>query len=316
MKKENYVNSSGKIIDSENRSKPKVSIIVGITPRKGFDSIFYLLKTILAQKGDIDFECIIVDVVHEQRRKIYRENFPWVKLIQTDTFLYEPALQNIGVKQARGEFIVFLEDHVLLSPYYLKNLVAIISHGYSIIGGPVANGNPGVFTGWLQYFTEYHKWMPGLPDGEIGDLPGCNCAYHAEVLKTLGSFPEAEFGVATHFHKKAKDAGYKLYLCSGLEVEHINDRKIWIIWAERFKYGHLFAARRGFSLWKRILYVIFSPAIALLEYIRIFHHALRSPLYLKKFVQCTPLLLPTLLIWMTGECLGYLFGYEGRKTKN
>lgn len=303
-------------MEPSNGHKPEVSIIVGVTPRKGFNSIFNLLETIFSQKGDITFECIVVDAFDKQREKIYREYFPHVKLVQTEALLYEPCLRNIGMKQAQSEIITFLEDHILLSRSYLKNLVKLFSNGYKIVGGTVANANPESFFGWTQYFCEYNKWIPGLPAGIVEDLPGCNFSYHAEVLKKLGPFPEGEFGVDTYFHKKAKYAGYKLYLCSGLEVAHVNDTKLRVTSIERFKYGQLFAARRGFTRRKQILYIVLSPVIAILEYIRIFKHTRHNSFYLKKLIHCTPFLLPILFIWMMGECSGYLFGYGRPKTKN
>lgn len=101
-------------MEPSNGHKPEVSIIVGVTPRKGFNSIFNLLETIFSQKGDITFECIVVDVFDKQREKIYREYFPHVKLVQTEALLYEPCLRNIGMKRSPKTFTDFLPRKVFL----------------------------------------------------------------------------------------------------------------------------------------------------------------------------------------------------------
>jgi glycosyltransferase involved in cell wall biosynthesis len=289
-------------------NKPRVSIIIGVMEEKGIDTIFSSLNSFLPQEGNIDFEFIVVDEANEQREKIYRERFPWVKLINTERLMPESYLRNIALQHARCEIIVFTTDHVRFPRCYLKNLVAVFSKGYRIVGGPVANGNPEVFIGWVQYFCEYNKWLPGLHEGVVDDLPGTNFAYHIDLLKRLGPLPEGEYSVETLFHKKAKENGNKLYFCHGLRIEHINEEKISVIWTERFLYGKLFAARRNFPVWKRIIYIVLSPLIALIEYIRIFKNARHDQTCLKKFIQCTPLLFPTLFIWMAGECVGYIGG--------
>jgi glycosyltransferase involved in cell wall biosynthesis len=288
-----------------------VSIIAVVTEDRGSDSIFSTLNSFLQQEGDIDFEFIVVDEANEQREKIFSEHFPWVKLIQTERLLPVPYLRNIALQHARGEIIAFADDHIFFLPRYLKSLVAVFSKGYRIVGGPVANANQEAFAGWVQHFCEYHNWLPGILEGVVEDLPGSNFAYHADLLNKLGPFPEGQFGVETHLHKKAMEEGNELYLCHGLRIAHVNDEKISNFWARRFKYGRLFAARRSFPIWKRITYTLISPLIALIEYIRIFNHARHDRTYLKKFIQCTPLLLLTLFIWMAGECFGYVTGVKG-----
>lgn len=295
---------------SDNGNRPYVSIIVGVMEEKGIDTIFKLLESFLPQQGDITFEFFVIDKVNEQREKIYRSRFPWVTLIQTEKLMPESYSRNIALQHARGNIIVFTTDHCIFPASYLKNLVTLFSDGYKIVGGSVANANPEIFFGWIQYFCEYNKWFPGLPDGNAEDLPGCNFAYDVELLKTMGPLPEGRFSLETFFHKKARELGNKLYFSNNLEIMHLNEEKIWITWKERFLYGRLFAARRGLSLWKRIAYIAFSPLIALTEYFRIFLHSRHNPFYVNKFIQCTPLLLPTLCIWMAGECAGYLFGVK------
>ena len=293
--------------------KPKVSLIAVMTEERGFDSIFDLLHSFYPQEGEIDFEFIVVDERNEKRAKIFDERFPWVKLIQTERLMPIPYLRNIALQHARGEIITFIDDHVVFHNNYLRKLVTSFSKGYDIVGGPVVNGNPATLASWVHYFCEYHKWFPMIQEGEIEDLPGSNFAYHTDLLKELGPFPEGQFGIETQLHKKAREDGNKLYFCHGLRIAHINESKISNFWVRRFKYGRLFAARRGFPTWKRIAYVILSPLIALMEYVRIFNHARHDRTYLKKFIQCTPLLLPSLFIWIAGESFGYLFGVEDLK---
>ena len=170
--------------------QPKVSIIVVANQDSGIDLVFDLLRSFYPQAGGISFEFIVVDEQNERRAKIYREQFPWVTLIQTEKLLSGSYLRNIALHHARGDIIVFWEDHVLVPKNYLKNLVASLTETYGIAGGPVENGNKENLPSWVQYFSEYHKWLPTRAEGEIEDLPGCNFPYRSDLLKRLGPFPE------------------------------------------------------------------------------------------------------------------------------
>jgi glycosyltransferase involved in cell wall biosynthesis len=290
--------------------KPIVSIIVGITPERGFHSIFDTINSFLPQEGDISFEFIVVDEHNKEREKIFSEKFPWVKLIQIEKLLPVPHLRNIALKEANGEIIAFVHDHVLFGNTYLQTLVNIFSKGYNIVGGPVLNANPGKLSSWVHYFCEFYKWLPMIPEGEINDLPGTNFAYRFELLQKLGFFPEYNFGVENLFHQQAREYGGKLYFSQHLTIAHMNDDKLADIMIRRFQYGKFFATKRKFSLLRRIIYAILSPLIALIQYGKIFNTVKYDSIHLKKFIQCTPLLIITLIIWMAGECIGYLFGKE------
>jgi GT2 family glycosyltransferase len=168
----------------------------------------------------------------------------------------------------------------------------------------------------VQYFCEYNKWIPGVAEGVVDDLPGSNFAYRADLLEVLGPLAEGRYGTETHFHRRAREKGYKLYFCHGVKIRHVNEKRLGRFAKMRFNYGRLFAARRGFGVWKRITYVLLSPLIAVVEYIRIFKNAGHNRACLLRLIQCTPLLVPCLFIWMAGECTGYLFGPGERGTVN
>ena len=297
----------------DRHKKPVISIVTVVTEDRGLDSIFGLLDSFLPQEDDVDFEFIVVDEDSDQRKKIFDERFPWVELVQTSRLMPVPQMRNIALPHIRGEIIAFVEDHVLLPGGYLKCVVDLFSRGHRAVGGPVENANPQSLASCVQHFCEYHNFLSTVTEGEVEDLPGSNFAYHEDVLEMLGSFPEGKYGVETHLHNRAKKDGTGLYFCHGLGVHHINETSIAAVMSRRFKYGRLFAARREFPAWKRLAYVVLSPLIVPLEYMRILKHVRQDRACVKRFVRCTPLLLPTLFVWMAGECVGYLAGVRSGK---
>jgi glycosyltransferase involved in cell wall biosynthesis len=287
---------------------PLVSIIVGVNEEEGADIIYRFLESVRALEDDIPAEVILVAIENEERETLLGEQYPWVRLIQAKKSMPGGYFRNIAVKHARGKFLAFFEDHVIVHAEYLKNLASSFVKGYDFVGGSVANGNPETVSSWVQYFCEYHKWLPCLKEGTRDDLPGSNFACTNHALQELGAFSQEKYKLESHFFHNARKKGYTLYFAPDMRTSHFNEKRAMFFSKKRFQYGRLYAARRGFSLLKRLLYALLSPLIASLEYWRIFNHARCSKTYLTKFFQCTPQLLLTLFIWMGGECMGYLFG--------
>ena len=296
-------------------NKPVVSFIVVVNTNSSFGAIFNLLDSFYPQEGSIPFEFIVIEEENKETERIYRQRFPWVKFLTVEKMLRGSSLRNMALCHARGEIIAFLEDHITVRSDYLKNLMGCFDAGYGIVGGPVENGATKFPDGWVEYFAEYNKWFPQIPAGEINDLPGCNFAYRREVLEKIGFFEEGYFKLESIFHAKARKQGYQFYFCPALLVKHFDEKRLFDFWKYRFAYGRLFAAKREFGLFRRLAYALFFPLIAVYEYVRIFNHARKDRVLLKKLIQCTPWLLPTLSIWALGECVGYLF-FVNAKAKN
>lgn len=297
----------GERLQLKSNPAPEVSIITVVNTNSPYEAVFNLLDSFYPQEGDISFEFIVVEGENEKKAEIYSKNYPWVKLVSVEKVTRGSHLRNIALKHVHGKFIVFMEDHITVQKDYLINLLKCFSKGYDIVGGPVENGFQDSLNSWAHYFSEYHKWIPIVREGEIGDLPGCNFAYRSDLFRRLGLFTEGNFKLESLFHERAKKIGKRLYFSHGLKIKHFDNKNTVDLWMYRFQYGRLFASKRGFPLWKRTSYAMLSPLIALNEYVRIFNRVKNDRFYLKKFIQCTPVLISTLLIWMAGEFTGYVF---------
>lgn len=290
------------------RDKPQVTLITIVTSNRGFDSIFETLDSFYPQEGNVTFEFLVVQQKHQRREEVLRNRYPWVQVIQTNQQRPVPHQRNLALRHAQGEFLVFVDDHIVFPRNYLMNLLAGFSKGYEFIGGPIENANPQTLASWAHYFCEYFKWLPKAPHGMVTDLPGSNFACRATVLSEGGPFPEAGFGLETLLFEEFRRKGARLYSSPDLMIRHRHVEKISEFWPIAFNYGRSFAAQRNFPGWQRIMYALLSPGIAFVLYVRICNQARYERNYFKKFIQCSPLLLPTLLIRAAGEGLGYLFG--------
>jgi glycosyltransferase involved in cell wall biosynthesis len=293
--------------------KPEFSVIIAVNNNIPDEEVFRCLASFYPQEGDIPFEFIVVDEADESRRQVYRSRFPWATLLTIKKMMRGSYPRNLALQQARGDYIVFLEDHVTVRRDHLLRLREIFEKGYDAVGGSVINGCPESLGAWLQYFCEYHRWLPSRPSGDIPDFPGCNFAYRASTLKDTGFFVESRFKVESLYNARAKNGGARFYFASELPAVHYNyDAKTVLkFWRYRFLYGWNFAAHRRLRLVKRLAFALAAPVLVGLAYFRAWKDVRRDQALLNRFWKMTPILLLTLVIWSMGEMCGYLVGSCG-----
>jgi GT2 family glycosyltransferase len=75
-------------------------------------------------------EVLVVDNASEDGSPdAIKEEFPWVRLIQSGANIGFGAGNNLGVRHARGEYLVFLNPDTLVSDGWLDGLVGELMHG-------------------------------------------------------------------------------------------------------------------------------------------------------------------------------------------
>jgi len=121
----------------------------------------------------------------------YKLKFPDVKIVVSQ----EPGLsnaRNIGVKNAEGELIAFIDDDAVADEYWLERLVKNYEDPEIIgVGGqikPLWKNNP-------KWFPEELNWIigctyKGFPENQtsIRNPIGCNMSFRREAFEKVGYF--------------------------------------------------------------------------------------------------------------------------------
>ncbi len=82
------------------------------------------LKALFKSKGDFDFEVIVLDNdSHDGSARMVKKEFPKVKLIETGANLGFGKANNLGVREAKGEFILFLNPDMRVFEYTLERMI-------------------------------------------------------------------------------------------------------------------------------------------------------------------------------------------------
>ena len=146
-------------------------------------------------------------------------------------YLYEPKkgkshALNLGLANARGDYVLFTDDDVRVSVDWVEEIVA-----------PLADGRADAVVGRTELATQLQKpwlspWMKGFlaaPDlrpGEQCELIGANMAFRRSVLQHVPAFdPElgpGALGLAeeTLFGLQLAEAGLKVKLAEDAKVIH------------------------------------------------------------------------------------------------
>lgn len=75
-----------------------------------------------------NIEIIVVDNASSEGTTLIRNQFPGVKLICSDKNLGFAGGNNLGLKEAKGKYILFINNDVEVSPDFLEPLLARLTH--------------------------------------------------------------------------------------------------------------------------------------------------------------------------------------------
>lgn len=75
--------------------------------------------------------------------KFVKKNFPWVRIVETGRNLGSSKGHNVGIREARGDYIAILDNDLYLDEDWLKEEVRAVSlPGVGIAGGSVRSYDP------------------------------------------------------------------------------------------------------------------------------------------------------------------------------
>ena len=201
----------------------EVSIIIPCRNEEGF--ISKCLDSIICQDYPKDkIEVLVIDGRSEDRtREIvqrYIEKYPFVRLLDNPK-KGRPAALNIGIREARGDFILRMDAHAAIEAKYItKCMEYLTSYNADIVGGrtitlpqrptllgkaiALALSHPfGVGTSYFRVGSKEPKWV---------DTVFCGY-YKRKVFEKVGRFDERiELSEDINYHLRVKEAGFKILL--------------------------------------------------------------------------------------------------------
>jgi hypothetical protein len=212
------------------------------------------LESIYGETSTISFEVIVSDNGSTDTSVEYiREHFPSVRIVENGANLGFARGNNVGIKVARGEYVLILNPDTIIHDRALEKLVAYADRcpeagafGCRVLNPDGSFQNParplptarGLLISalnlrWLGRLSSvfesdlYYDWVGGT-ERPVGFQSGCCIMARREVLERLGGFDERFF---YHFEEtdlccRIWESGSKVMFYPGAEITHLGGQSV------------------------------------------------------------------------------------------
>ena len=297
------------------RANPVLSVI--IPSYHPGETLAACLCSLQGQATSQSFEVILVDSSGDAAPALVRERFPWVKVLAFPERKYPGEARNLGIAQARGEIIAFLDADCTADRGWVEEILKVHRAGHPVVSGAVENGSRESLVGWAYYFAEFSQWMPGGSRGLVRDIAGCCLSIDRAVFRKCGPFLEGTYCSDTAFQWRIGREGIRAHFFPSIRVaHHLTGCGVGAFLAHEVLHGRSFANVRvreeAISGWRRAALLLAAPLLPFVLFGRIFARVMRTGKLVSRFLAASPLVLLGVAAWSWGEFLGYLGGAQGK----
>ncbi len=203
--------------------KPKISVIIVTFNRRPL--LKSCLESILHQESYKDYEIIVIDNgstdgTDNLVEATFKES---VKYIRNSGRIPLNTCKNLGIQNASGEIIAFIDDDCIAPNNWLDTIEKSIAD-YDFIGGAVL---PILNTRFPQWWNNSLNWLIGINPNPTGKFPplGSNIAFKKDALKELNKENNKNSGLLPYVEdyyrvKQALKTGLSLKVIPGMLVYH------------------------------------------------------------------------------------------------
>jgi len=218
------------------------------------------------------------------------------------------AAGNRGLRSARGEVLLFIDDDCLALEDWVECLTSSLEQhplAAGAIQSPVSN-----YIKLCHNISQFHPFMKRRPEGWTGSIAGANMGIRRLVLEELGGFDEKCKVPDMELMLRARLKGHRVRFAPRAVVIHDPDRTSLATVLKnasehasktillRKKYGSLL--RTPFVLRSPGLILLAAPLIALMVTLRIY----ANNMGLVKYFWTAPLVFAQKLAWCWGAARG------------
>ena len=272
------------------------------------------LSGLARQKTATPYEVIVVDSAHDAEVAGVVEEFPNVRLVRDRSGLLAGEARNLGVEQALGRVLAFIDADCIPEPGWLQAIADGLDENVRLLGGPVGDVLPWHPIAVVDNLLQFADFPEQRPDGKALYFPSCNLAVRRVDFEELGRFQHQDqiVGEDTSFCIAAKrrwPAG--LQFKRTMTVKHKGRSTLRTLVRHQYDFGlargalglHLKPAYQRAGRW-----TVMIPFVILKRSSYISKRVLQyRPLWILRLVLLSPLILVGLGAWAIGFRKGARF---------
>ncbi len=302
-------------------STPVLTVVVGLISGRTPD-LDRCLAALEAQKGAPALEMLVP--YDEPCRDVLRlaDRYPAVRFIPLDgidtrearagaTREHHDLLWTLGIRQARGRFIVLTEDHAYAHPDWCASLIDVLDrHPAAACAGGAIEWEAGSRLSYAVYLCDFGRYQNPVLEGPAAFVSDSNVCYRRDALDAIADVWQGPYQEAVVHGALTR---------KGLEIRLTPRAIVWqgrrgLTWRaalrERFIWGESYAAGRvaGWPFARRLVLAALTPALPFILTWRLIDGAKRRGREVGRVWRTAPALLALLAAWSCGELAGYLGG--------
>jgi predicted dehydrogenase len=235
------------------------------------------------------------------------------RIIEVGTFRSVAHADAQGVRAACAPIVVFAEDHAFPEPDWAAALIEAHRGIWTAVGPLVINANPGTAISAADLILGYGPWIDPAACGERSHLPGHNSSYKRQALLSYGADLDQMLEAETVLQWDMRSKGLHLLQSREARIRHTNFSRIAPFAEATFNTGRAFGAARSanWSILRRGIFVLASPLIPLVRFVKILLSARGSAAQRAEVCRALPMLMLGLVLDSVGQMLGYGMGPGG-----
>jgi len=183
-------------------------------------TIIKTLSYLHQQEGQDQVQIIVVNSSQDNTKQKVQKEFPDVEVIQVERRAYTGEAKNIGLRQAQGEIIAFIDSDCVPEKNWLSTIKRLYQEGHKIVGGSIGNLNPENTVSKAEYLLELVQLSPGSRTRYVSLISTANCFFDKEVFEKHGPFPTIRKGVDMLFSYILMKKGEKILFSPDMKIYH------------------------------------------------------------------------------------------------
>ncbi|MAE60659.1 MAG: hypothetical protein CMJ49_04785 [Planctomycetaceae bacterium] len=289
-------------------SEPKLAVVIASCVGAPF--ITRCLASLETQRDAEGVEFIVVDRAGGETAKHIASQFSWARLISAEAPISVPDLRRRGIDAASAEYVAIIEEHCTAAPDWIATILkSLAAEPAAALGGPVHDNGYRKLMDWAVYFTEYNSYLPPYEAGALTNICAANCVYRRDLM--VEHLPAEGSGYwEAVVNWKLAEAGHAMRSEPSMIVRHTGPFGFGYYLGQRYLFSRAFAgvSRSTKPKWYPLLYLICSPLLVVLLWLRTAQRVFGKQHRKGKFLLATPILIPVCCTYVIGELMGYLRG--------